>query len=67
MKNLTDSEKKAVEVQREIAWFALKVALCMLAVSYVLGTPIAIAFLAGWLWGIRTKAEPPDVHLEDLL
>jgi hypothetical protein len=67
MKTLTDSEKVAVEAQRESAWFAVKVVLGMLAVSYVLGTPIAIAFLAGWLWGIRTKAEPPDVHPEDLL
>jgi ABC-type spermidine/putrescine transport system permease subunit II len=67
MRTLTDSEKAAVEAQREIAWFAVKIALGMLAVSYVLGTPIAIAFLAGWLWGTRTKAEPPDVHLEDLL
>ena len=36
-------------------WFALKVGLGALAIHYVLGSIVSIAFLAGWLWGTRKE------------
>ena len=42
----------------ELAWFAVKVALGGLTVSYVLGPVVAIVFLAGWWWGVRSLPEP---------
>lgn len=68
LKILTKEEQAAIETARSNAWFALKVALCMLAVHYAFGTMVSIAFLAGWLWGERKKDEPSDVtKLDDLL
>ena len=65
---LTDEERISIEASRSDAWFALKIALGMLAVHYALGTVAAIMFLAGWLWGERNRGGPPeDVKLDDLL
>ncbi len=53
-----------------LAWFAVRVGLGLLAISYVFGPAVALAFLAGWLWGGRGKADPSDeedVKLDDLL
>ena len=42
------------------AWFAVKVALGGLTVSYVLGPVVAIVFLAGWWFGVRNLPEPEE-------
>jgi hypothetical protein len=53
----------------ELAWFAVRLGLCMMAIRYAFGTPVAVAFLAGWWWGVRGKGEhqDEDTKLDDLL
>jgi hypothetical protein len=68
MKEISKIKKEASEAASADAWFAVRLGLGMLAIHYAFGTLAAIAFMAGWLWGIRDRDHPPeDVKLDDLL
>jgi hypothetical protein len=51
---MEDLEAKAAS---EVAWFAVKVAVCAVAANYLLGPVVVIVFLAGWWWGVRNLDE----------
>jgi hypothetical protein len=59
------ADLKDIAERRADAWFAVEIALGGLLIHYVLGTPAAIMFLAGWWWGEARRRFPPGGDQDD--